>query len=238
VAARYAHFAATRDADLDVPFFQAFAAVTQAGKTVILAEAAARLQAAMPVKPVVLWLTRGRVPAQKAWDGLQPGRRSRASLGGFAVRLLADLDAERLASDEGPQLYFGTVATFGDSAAEAALFAVANSDLDLLSPNQVDGLRARPGPGGARRPLVLVYDEALPMGEQQTDLLMSLEPDLILLASATMKLSVALMAVVNRLRDIGWPDAELTTFPRLAALEHTAKFADNRVPLLAPTPGS
>jgi hypothetical protein len=76
------------------------------------------------------------------------------------------------------------------------------------------------------------------MGEQQTDLLMSLEPDLILLASATMKLSVALMAVVNRLRDIGWPDAELTTFPRLAALEHTAKFADDRGPLLAATPAS
>ena len=70
VAERYARHAAGRDAKegaIPLPFMQAFAAVTQSGKTVVLAEAVARVQAAMAVKPVVLWLSRGRVAAQKSW---------------------------------------------------------------------------------------------------------------------------------------------------------------------------
>ncbi|UGS37596.1 hypothetical protein [Capillimicrobium parvum] len=219
VAERYARHAAGRDAKegaIPLPFMQAFAAVTQSGKTVVLAEAVARVQAAMAVKPVVLWLSRGRVAAQKSWGGLQAGRRHRALLDDVSVRLLADLDAADLTDARSTVLYFATVDTFGRVGTEQTLFSVSTSDFSALDDALLDVLRRRRGAGGVRRPLLLVYDEAHPLGHVQTERLLSLEPDLILLASTTMELPAGIARVAARLRAAGWRDSDLTTIPRLA----------------------
>jgi len=218
VAERYArHVAARAAGGAHVPFYQAFAAVTQSGKTVVLAESVTRVAAAMSVKPLVLWLSRGRVAAQRAWDGLQPGRRHRALLGAMSVRLLADVDAAGIADADAGMVCFATVETFGVAPPERELFSVCTSDVDALDAERLDALRGRADAGGSRRPPLLVYDEAHPLADAQTDRLLALEPDLVLFASATMKPPPGpIVAVADRLRADGWLDSELATIPRLA----------------------
>ncbi|MFT4085325.1 MAG: hypothetical protein QM638_22315 [Nocardioides sp.] len=43
-----------------VPFFHALSALTGAGKTAMLAESVAQIAATMPVKPVIMWLSKPR----------------------------------------------------------------------------------------------------------------------------------------------------------------------------------
>ena len=56
----------------------------------------------------------------------------------------------------------------------------------------------------ARRPLIIVYDEAHNLSDQQTDLLLELEPDIILAASATMRTPGKLGQIIDRLKQVGW----------------------------------
>ena len=66
---------------------------------------------------------------------------------------------------------------------------------------------------GLRRPLLIVYDEAHNLSDQQTGLLMELEPDGFMLASATPKLPQAIVRVTTDIRDgLGWEDSDLTTY--------------------------
>ena len=60
-------------------------------------------------------------------------------------------------------------------------------------------------------PLIVVYDEAQNLSDQQTDLLMELEPTAFLLASATMRLPARLAREVDALKANGWDDASLIT---------------------------
>ena len=55
------------------PFFQALSALTGAGKTVILAEAVSQITDTMPVKPLIMWLSRGRVVVRQTFVNLSPG---------------------------------------------------------------------------------------------------------------------------------------------------------------------
>ena len=56
-----------------VPFFQALSSLTASGKTVILADATAEVAGAMPVAPVVLWLSKGTVVVEQSYANLLPG---------------------------------------------------------------------------------------------------------------------------------------------------------------------
>ena len=205
------------------PFFQAFAAITLSGKTLVLGDAVSLIQEPMAVKPVVLWLSRGRVLAQTTFNSFQPGGRYHALLaGGVPVTPLAELAAAgapgvELAGDPATTaVWFGTIGTFVADEAPGAGFSVAGSDVDALDPETLAALRERRLADGRRRPLILVYDEAHELSAAHAALLLSLEPDVVLLASATMKMPQALVAVATRLKEAGWRDDELTTIPRLA----------------------
>ena len=58
-----------------IPFYQALSSITASGKTVILADATAQVAAAMPVAPVVLWLSKGTVVVEQCYANLLPGGR-------------------------------------------------------------------------------------------------------------------------------------------------------------------
>ncbi|MEC5414764.1 hypothetical protein [Aurantimonas sp. C2-4-R8] len=62
---------------------------------------------------------------------------------------------------------------------------------------------------GKRRPLIIVYDEGHNLTDQQTDLLLELEPQALLVASATLRTAPKLMRMIERLRDHGWSDDRL-----------------------------
>jgi len=61
--------------------------------------------------------------------------------------------------------------------------------LDNADRSTWEALKIRQDEKGQRRPLIVVYDEAHNLTDQQVDLLLELEPEAFLLASATMRLS-------------------------------------------------
>ena len=48
-----------------VPFYQSLSSITGSGKTVILVETIVKIRALLPVEPIVLWLSKGKVVAEQ-----------------------------------------------------------------------------------------------------------------------------------------------------------------------------
>jgi len=57
-----------------VPFYQNLSSITGSGKTVILADAIEQLRSRLPVEPVVLWLSKGRVVVWQTYSNLSAGK--------------------------------------------------------------------------------------------------------------------------------------------------------------------
>ncbi|MEZ5101806.1 MAG: hypothetical protein R3C15_18810 [Thermoleophilia bacterium] len=189
VAARYARHASrrARDEAPDLPFLQAFAVVTITGKTLLLADTIRLVAAALEAPPLVLWCSRGRVLAQTTYNSLSPGGRWERALGpGVRLAPLGELDLPQVASSPDALVCFATIATFPPGGRDdVSGFSLAGSDLDGLTDARLAALRERRLADGRRRPLILVYDEAHELSQRHAELLVSLAPDLILLASAT-----------------------------------------------------
>ncbi len=194
-----------------VPFFQALAAITASGKTVMLADAVAGIAAGLPVAPVVLWLSMGKVVVEQTFANLAPGGRYHHLLGGTSVELMAAYDPLTVQEAETSVLYFATVGTFNQKDKERGDRLIYKSDIDDQATSTWDGLKLRTDGAGVRRPLLVVYDEGHNLTDQQTDLLLELAPDAFLVASATMKLPARLAKEIEHLREDGWADHELVT---------------------------
>lgn len=194
-----------------VPFFHALSAVTGAGKTAILAESVAQIAATMPVKPLVMWLSKGKVVVRQTYENLSPGGKYHHLLDGMAVDVLANYKPEVVAESASALVYFATVGTFNQKDKEGSSLLVHNSDVDNMEASIWDAIRLRLDIDGNRRPLVVVYDEAQNLSNQQTDLLLELEPDGFLMASATMRLPARIGEEVERIRTAGYDDDYLIT---------------------------
>ena len=73
IAERFGDYAADPlmvDRTRSVPFFQMLVSITGSGKTLILADAVAQMQARLPMQPVVLWLSKGRVVVWQTYANL------------------------------------------------------------------------------------------------------------------------------------------------------------------------
>jgi len=194
-----------------VPFFQALASITASGKTVILADVVASISAALPVPPVVLWLSKGRVVVEQTLANLLPGGKYHHLLGSAEVRPLPEYDPEEVADLLKPIVYFATVGTFNQKDKENGSLVIYRCDIDTADQSTWDALKQRLNRENIRRPLIVVYDEAQNLSDQQTDLLMELEPTAFLLASATMRLPQRLAREIDLLKANGWDDASLIT---------------------------
>lgn len=193
------------------PFFQALSAVTGAGKTVILAEAVSQIADTMPIKPVIMWLSRGKVVVQQTYANLAPGGKYHHLLDGMAIHALADYSPDVVSESTQPLVYFATVGTFNQKDKQGGTLLIHKSDVDNMEASVWDALRIRTDAGGNRRPLIVVYDEAQNLSNQQTELLLELEPDGFLLASATMRLPQRIGAEVQHIRTAGYDEKDLIT---------------------------
>lgn len=203
-----------------VPFFQALASITASGKTVILADVVASIGAILPVPPIVLWLSKGKVVVEQTLANLLPGGKYHHLLGNAEVCPLAEYDAGAVAEISKPIIYFATVGTFNQKDKENGSLVIYRCDIDTADRSAWDALKERRNEAGVRRPLIVVYDEAHNLSDQQTDLLMELEPDAFLLASATMRLPERLAREVETLRVNGWThDSLITTVDSNAVAE-------------------
>ena len=201
----------TKNNPKSVPFFQSLAALTGAGKTVILADAVSQLSSLLEVAPVVLWLSKGKVVVEQSFENLNAGGKYNHLLGRSSVRLLSEFDPRDVESTESMSIYFATVGTFNQKDMEKGNRTIFNADIDVTGTSTWQALTARSDGLGNRRPLVIVYDEAQNLSEQQTGLLLQLDPDAILLASATMRLPQLMVQEIEHLKRAGWADDWLIT---------------------------
>src|SRR5258708_34714003 len=201
----------TRKKRRAVPYFQALQAITAAGKTAILADAVSAIAATVAPAPVILWLSKGKVVVEQTYANLLPGGKYHHLLDGFDVAAIAEYNSEDAKRSDRPTVYFATVGTFNVADKTAGNRLLYRCDIDDQDESTWDALRARPTIGSGRRPLLIVYDEAHNVSDQQTDLLMQLEPDGFLLASATMRLPARLGEVVTELKRGGKADSSFVT---------------------------
>jgi type III restriction enzyme len=201
-----------RNAPRALPFFQSLASITASGKTVILAAAVADIAAGLPVKPVVLWISRGKVVVEQSYANLAEGGRYHHLLADADVRPLVEYEKADVAEATRPLVYFATVGTFNQRDKEQGSRLIYKSDIDTTDQSTWDALKDRLDQHGQRRPLIVVYDEAHNLSDQQTDLLLELDPQALLLASATMRLPARLADEIRELKSkTGHDDSWLVT---------------------------
>ncbi|MET3803972.1 type III restriction enzyme [Nakamurella sp. UYEF19] len=193
------------------PFFQALSALTGAGKTVVLAEAVSQVASTMAVRPIIIWLSVGKVVVRQAFANLSPGGKYHTLLDNTRVVTLADFTPSEALDATSALLCFATVGTFNRSEKENSTLSIFKSDVDQIGTSIWEELKVRVSSDGVRRPLFIVYDEGHRLTDPQTELLLELEPDAFLLASATMKLPSRLAREYEALGRAGWTDDRLVT---------------------------
>lgn len=194
-------------------YYQALSALTGSGKTPILADAVAQMRAHLPAEPLVLWFSKHRVVVEQTLANFQAGGKYERLLEGFVASKLSELRADGLHDATTPRLLLATTGSFNQKDKGDGSLKVHKQSDDTLPGPLWEALRARSN-GGKRRPLLIVYDEGHNLSDQQTDLLLELEPAALLVASATLRTAPKLMRMIERLRDHGWGDERLVTAVR------------------------
>ena len=209
-----------RDAQRQIPFLQILSSITASGKTLVLADAVSSVAKRLPLRPVVLWLSKASVVVAQSYANLAPGGAYHHLLDDFEVRTLADYDESELDSTQGAFLFFATVGTFNQEKKGEGTLNVFKSAIDDAKRSTWESLKVRPDPDAFRRPLIIVYDEAHNLSDNQTALLLELEPDAFLLATATSRLPPKFESeVIDHLKSIGnLSDLDLTTLVDAAAV--------------------
>ncbi len=171
----------------EVPFYQALSSITGSGKTAILAQAVSEIVAMLEVPPVILWLSKGKVVVQQSYANLADGGKYKHLLADTTVRLLSEYDPADVANSNEALLYFATVGTFNQRDREKSNLKIFAADTDNIESTRWEALKGRETAEGVRRPLIIVYDEAQNLSDQQTTLLLEQQPVVFLLASATLR---------------------------------------------------
>ena len=195
----------------EIPFYQNLSAITGAGKTLILADTVEAMRSCLPLEPVVLWLSKGRVVVEQTFVNLTIGKYA-PFIGSFAVKPLLDCRLRDLEDGSRGLLLVATVGKFAEEDKEKSDLRVYNLRLD--SANQVlwKLLERRVDDKGRRRPLIVVYDEGHNLSNMQTRILLELGPNALIAASATMNIPDALANTITRLRqDRHWSDEQFVT---------------------------
>lgn len=190
----------------DVPFYQALAALTGAGKTPILADAVQQIAASFARAPIVLWISKARAVVDQTFANFESGGKYRHLVEGFEVVYLSALSPQLIADDRVPVMALATVGAFNQKEKGDGTLTVHKVREDEGKEALWSTLTARKGSSGSRRPLIIVYDEGHNLSDQQTELLLELEPQAILVASATMRTPARLAKLIQRLKDHGWTE--------------------------------
>lgn len=191
-------------------FYQALSALTGSGKTPILADAVTQMRAHLSSEPLVLWVSKNRIVVDQTLANFQVGGKYSNLVEGFVAGKLSDLRAEGLHDVHTPRLLLTTTGSFNQKDKGDGTLRVHKQADDTLPGPLWEALRIRKV-NGKRRPLIIVYDEGHNLTDQQTDLLLELEPEALLVASATMRTAPKLLRMIGRLRDHGWTDDRLIT---------------------------
>lgn len=187
-----------------IPFIQLLSSITASGKTIILADSISSIAKQLPVKPIVLWLSKATVVVEQTYAGLDAGGSLHDLIDDFIVHPLADYDPIEVADAANPFLFFATVGTFNQKDKEEGSRRIFKSAIDDAAQSTWEALKLRADGTSTRRPLIVVYDEAHNLSDQQTDLLLELEPDAFLLSTATQRIPRRFSdEILNVLQQVG-----------------------------------
>ncbi|MBR0833186.1 DEAD/DEAH box helicase family protein [Bradyrhizobium manausense] len=202
-----------KGSERQIPFLQLLNSITASGKTLVLADSVSAIAKRLPVKPVVLWLSKASVVVAQSYAALDAGGTYHDLLEDFDVFTLADYSESELRNRHNSLLYFATVGTFNQEKKEGGTLNVFKSAIDEAQTSTWESLKIRPDVNAFRRPLIVVYDEAHNLSDNQVRLLLELEPDGFLLATATSRLPELLESgVIDHLKKIGGlQDTDLQT---------------------------
>lgn len=194
-----------------IPFYQNLSSITGSGKTLILADAIEQIRSRLPVEPIVLWLSKGRVVVWQTFNNLASGKYTDL-VGGFDVTPLLDCKPADVEDSTRGLMLVATVGKFNQKDKEQGDRKIFQVGLDAADKSLWDMLKARKDANGVRRHFIIVYDEGHNLSNQQTDLLMELHPDALIAASATLRIPPALEKVIDRLRqDKDWHEGDFVT---------------------------
>lgn len=191
-----------------LPFYQNLSSITGSGKTLILVEAIVNVRALLPLEPIVLWISKGKVVVEQTLHNLSNGKYA-ASLGNFDVKPLLEATKDDIEDSSKGLMLIATVAKFNQKDRAEGDRRIFRAELDINETSLWDTLKNRWNSENKKRPLVIVYDEGHNLSNQQTKLLMEQQPDAILAASATIKVPTELGFAVERLRvEKKWTDED------------------------------
>ena len=190
-----------------VPYYQALSALTGAGKTPILAAAVSQMRMTMAMEPIVLWLSKGKAVIDQTFANFEAGGKYRHLIDRFEVRYLNEMTPQAIDDGGTAFLALATVGTFNQKdKADGTLTIHKVRDDSNDAQSLWSSLTSRQTPDGQRRPLIIVYDEGHNLSDGQVDLLLELEPEAFLVASATMRTPGKLGHVIDWLKHAGWSD--------------------------------
>lgn len=194
------------------PFYQNLSAITGSGKTVILADFLAQLRMQLPISPIILWLSKGKVVVWQTYENLSTGTYKNITKE-YEVKKLLECNLDDIESKDNPLILIATVAKFNQSDMENSDRKIFEIQLDRATESLWNLLKIRKTKEGIKRNLIIVYDEGHNLTDQQTKLLLDdLQPDALITASATMKLPAEMEKLINILKeDKGWNEKDLIT---------------------------
>ena len=194
-----------------VPFYQNLSSITGSGKTLILADAVEQIRSRLPIEPIVLWLSKGRVVVWQTFNNLASGKYTDL-VGGFDVKPLLDCKPTDVEDSSRGLMLVATVGKFNQKDKEQGDRKIFQVGLDAADKSLWEMLKGRKDARGVRRNFIIVYDEGHNLSNQQTNLLMELQPDALIAASATLRIPPALEKVIERLKqDKDWREGDFVT---------------------------
>jgi type III restriction enzyme len=197
-----------------VPFYQNLSSITGSGKTLILADAVEQIRSRLPIEPIVLWLSKGRVVVWQTFNNLDNGKYSDL-VGGFDIKPLLDCKPAHVEDSSRGLILVATVGKFNQKDKEQGDRKIFQVGLDAADKSLWEMLKSRTDSRGRRRHFIIVYDEGHNLSNQQTDLLLELHPDALIAASATLRIPPALEKIIDRLKgDKSWKEADFVTSVR------------------------
>jgi type III restriction enzyme len=201
-----------------VPFYQNLNSITGSGKTLILADTVSQIRSHLATEPIVLWLSKGKVVVWQTYSNLSSGKYA-GLVSNFTVKPLMECRQSDIENASGGLLLVATVGKFNQADQEKGDRKIYQLALDDASQSLWDMLKRRRDLANRQRPFIVVYDEGHNLTDQQTKLLVDLEPDALIAASATMRIPPELAQRLTRLRqDKGWTDDDFITVVKSSAV--------------------
>ena len=201
-----------------IPFYQNLSSITGSGKTLILADTVEQIRSRLPIEPIVLWLSKGRVVVWQTFNNLANGKYA-GLVGGFDVMPLLECKPADVENSSRGLILVATVGKFNQKDKEKGARKIFQVGLDVASESLWEMLKVRTDAQGRRRHFIVIYDEGHNLSNQQTSLLLELGPDALIAASATLRVPDALSKIINRLReDKSWKDESFVTSVRSSAV--------------------